>query len=279
MALTVPTNLLSEAADRNALILAVNVDSWDMAHAVVRAAEEARTGVILQVTAETLDLWGWGNFSRALLDLIAKAGVEAGLLLDHETRMENIQRAITLGFTGVMYDGSALPFDLNVQSTQRVVELARGHGVSVEGEIGHVARDGEPPEWEHITTVAEAQEFYRETGVDALAVAIGTRHGHQRQASDLRLDRLAEIHRSVAVPLVLHGGSGLATAVLGQLGQLGVSKVNLGTGLRKIWWQTLLAAQDMKPRQALFAASEAIRSYLRDKMHGIEHHAKNTLGL
>jgi fructose/tagatose bisphosphate aldolase len=180
------------------------------------------------------------------------------LLLDHAKHIPLITRAVDLGFQAVMYDGSALPLAENIANTQAVSGYARGRGCFVEGEVGHVARDGEPAEWEHLTAVDEALAYWNAVEIDALAVAVGSRHGHYRSAQDINVERVGAIYEAVAAPLVLHGGSGLPAELFHDVIHRGVAKVNIGTELRRVWWATMDASRAKKPREALLAAREAV---------------------
>lgn len=212
-----PIDLIQEANGRQTAALAFNIDSLEMAKGVVEAAESTRQGVILQVTVETVDIWGWDIFSHSLLTLLKRSEAYLGLVLDHAKAPDAIMRALQRGFTGVMYDGSALPLDHNIRVTRGVMQMAKEHNAYVEGEVGHVARKGEPPEWEHLTSVAEAREYWSETQVDALVVAVGSRHGEYRTAQDIHAERLDEISETARCPLVLHGGSGIPLELLARL--------------------------------------------------------------
>lgn len=255
-----PMDFINEAARHHTAVPAFNIDSLEMAKGVVEAAESTSHNVILQVTVETLDIWGWDVFSQSLLTLVRRSGAGLALVLDHAKEPAAIARALQMDFTGVMYDGSAWPLDHNIRVTREVVKLARDHRAYVEGEVGHVARKGEPPEWEHLTTVAEAQEYWQATEVDALAVAVGSRHGEYRSAQDIRVDRLDEITASTQCPLVLHGGSGIPSELLSCMKTGGIRKVNVGTEFRRVWWHAVTASSDSKPREALDNAKHAIKS-------------------
>lgn len=264
MGLANPRHLIHHASISGTIVPAFNIDSPDMFLGVLDAVQENQVPAIIQVTADTLNLWGWESLSAWLLATINQTASDVALMLDHSTRLDDILRAINLGFTGVMFDGSARPLLENIQVTTTVIESALKQGCFVEGEVGHVARDGEPPHWEHLTTVAEALSYYEATRVDALAVAVGTKHGHYRTAEDLDFGRLQEIHAAVKAPLVLHGGSGLPIDVLGQLSSLGITKVNVGTALRREWWAAVSAHTHLKPREALMKARQAVRSRCQD---------------
>lgn len=250
--------MLTVAKSHGQAVAALNIDSVEMAQGVIAAAELRQSPFILQVTVETLDIWGWEFFTDTLRHLIRQAVVPVVLLLDHAKEVGAIRRAIDLGFGAVMYDGSALSLTDNLAATQSVVRYARSRGVFVEGEVGHVARDGEPIEWEHLTSVDEAVTYWSEAGVDALAVAIGSKHGHYRSQEDIHVERVQEISQATSAPLVLHGGSGMPAVLFSALIEAGIAKVNIGTELRRAWWAGLGAETDKKPREALQAAREQV---------------------
>lgn len=246
--------LVAWARSHGRAVPALNIDSIDMAMSVIAAADSTGTGFILQVTVETLDIWGWEFLTHTLSALIDNVEIPVALLLDHAKQVEFTRRAIDIGFDAVMFDGSALPLSENLVQTQEVVAYAQSHGTFVEGEVGHVARDGEPSEWEHLTTIEEAVTYWSAAGVDALAVAIGTRHGQYRRPEDIHVARVREIANATQAPLVLHGGSGMPSVLFSALIQAGIAKVNVGTGLRRAWWEGIDASRDAKPREALLEA-------------------------
>ncbi len=266
MALVNPRSLVEEAYKQGQAIGAFNVDSLDMAVGVVAGAEAVDQGAIIQVTVDTLNTWGWEWFAGALTRLLDTAHVDLGLHLDHAKHLADIQHAIGVGFTSVMFDGSTLAFNDNVRLTDEVVQVSRGQEVMVEAELGHVGRDGEPGEWEAVTDPETARHFLAATEVDMLAVAIGTRHGHQVGATHMRLDVLQAIHEHVGCPLVLHGSSGVPDSLLAQVVPMGIGKVNVGTELRRIWWQSVERSQGEKTRKALRLAADNIAGYVQKKI-------------
>jgi fructose-bisphosphate aldolase class II len=258
--LTNPKNLIHQARDAGVAIPAFNIDSLEMAMGVISAAETKKVNILLQITVETLNIWGWDVFSDALLFILRQSDVNTGLILDHAKNVDDIKKAIDLGFSGVMFDGSALPLPENIALSLEAVSYAKTKNCYVEGEIGHVARDGEPPAWEHLTTVEEAWDYLSATRVDALAVAIGSKHGHYRNVSDIRMDRVQDIFATLGAPLVLHGGSGMPQKLFPILCSHGIAKVNIGTELRRVWWQAIENNRDRKPREAVQAARIAVQA-------------------
>lgn len=198
--------------------------------AAISAAEELRSPIIIG-TAEIL-------LPHGELDLIApsivaaakRASVPVVVHFDHGLTFERCMQALDLGFSSVMFDGSTSPYEENVAKTREIVRIAHKAKASVEGEIGHVgeAADGEN---EQYTTVTDAVRFLNDTGVDALAVAIGTAHGVYKSKPNLNLQRLQEIKSAVDVPLVLHGGSGLSDDDFRNAIKCGIGKINIFTDL------------------------------------------------
>ncbi len=265
MSLRNPHRFLGHAWRSGQAICGFNVDSFDMAKGVIEGIEDAGVPSFLQLTPATLELWGWEGFAAGVMALIRETRVDIALHLDHATDVADIERAIAIGFSSVMFDGSTLDFAQNVRATRDIIARAQPHQVFVEGEIGHVGRDGEIVA-ESLTSVSEAVEFSRMTGIGALAVAVGTRHGHIRGAGDLQFDRIVAIREQVEVPLVLHGASRVPLPALQHAVTAGITKINMGTELRNIWWGALDRARGEKPRVALNRARTALRGYVANTL-------------
>jgi fructose-bisphosphate aldolase, class II len=171
----------------------------------------------------------------AIKALAAEADTPVCLYLDHGGSFEQCEKAVASGFTDVMYDGSSLPIEENITNTKRVVEVAHARGIGVEAELGHVGGGWNYDEFggqrKGFTDPAEVERFVAATGVDMLAVAIGTAHGDYKGEPKLDLDLLAEIAGRVAIPLVLHGGSGLSEEQFRACIKLGIAKINIATDL------------------------------------------------
>ncbi|GEM04210.1 fructose-bisphosphate aldolase [Halolactibacillus miurensis] len=165
-----------------------------------------------------------------------KVSVPIVLHLDHGSDPTFIKEAIRLGFTSVMIDGSSLSFEDNVQVTKSIVEYAHSHGVVVEGEIGHVGSntvsyEGEDNDQSQYTTLSEAKAFSQSTGIDSLAISIGTAHGEYTGKPEINFERLNEIDKELSVPLVLHGGSSTGDENLKRCAREGMRKINIFTDL------------------------------------------------
>jgi fructose-bisphosphate aldolase class II len=205
-----------------------------------------------------------GN-GMAYLPALIRAGAEhhripVALHLDHATELDQIKAAVDNGFTSVMIDGSRLPFDENAAITRAAVELAHPYGVSVEGELGHVGgMDLEATQCADsvLTEASEVAEFIEQTGVDALAVSVGTSHGVYQSLPNLAIDRLKELNQASSVPLVLHGGSGTPDDQIQEAVRNGICKLNIyadcriamGRGLQRA--AAALAREDPTPDELL----------------------------
>jgi ketose-bisphosphate aldolase len=255
--------LLELARERHGAVAALNFYNAEILRAHTEAARRLRLPLFLQTTEATIHYLGW----RTVVALARAASEElelpVTLHLDHGRSYELAAQAIEAGYTSVMIDGSALPFAENVALTRRVVRLAEGTGVSVEGEIGHVGAAGSAPALAFYTEPEDARRFVELTGVDSVAVAVGTQHGFYRGEVALDFERLAAIAAAVAgVPLVLHGGSGVAHELLARAIALGVAKVNFGTELKDAFMRavrdSLSASSDIDLRRSFAPAIAAV---------------------
>ena len=210
-----------------------NTIDTDMLEAVISVAEELRSPVIIG-TAEVLLPYGeLSLIAPSFVEAAKRATVPVVLHYDHGVTFERCMEAIKLGFSSVMFDGSAEKHEDNLKATREIVKIAHSFGVSVEGEIGHVgqASNSDNESSDMYTTPEEAEEFVAATGVDALAVAIGTAHGSYKSAPKLDIERLKAISDKIDTPLVLHGGSGLSDDDFRNTIKNGISKVNIFTDL------------------------------------------------
>jgi fructose-bisphosphate aldolase, class II len=196
-----------------------------------RAAEELDSPVIIAMYSKLMA----EPYARAMAAHI-RARAECSpapvsLMLDHGGSFEDCIRAISFGFSDLMFDGASLPFEENIAQTRAIVRAGHAAGIPVEGELGHVGSGSDHIDSHGFTNPDLVERFVSETGVDALAVAIGNAHGLYAGEPHLDLDLLAEIGRRVSVPLVLHGGTGLSEEQFRGAIQLGIAKVNVGTDL------------------------------------------------
>ncbi len=208
------------------------VDS-NSARAFVQVAEELNAPTILSFAEVHLDQMALDEAAALGTFYAKRAQVPVALHLDHGKNMDVIEEAVRLGFTSIMIDASGEDLPENIRKTKEVVQLAHAHGVYVEAEIGHVgADDAEGPHalsGIEYTEVASAKQLVEATGVDSLAVSIGTVHGTYKGEPHINFQRLAELKAALQVPLVLHGGSGSGDENLARCAQGGIAKVNLYT--------------------------------------------------
>ncbi|AEJ40199.1 ketose-bisphosphate aldolase [Sulfobacillus acidophilus TPY] len=244
--------LMTWAISQESAVAAFNIDTLEVGVAIARAADACHLPVFLQVTTATLDIWGWELFFDQLAYLAQHSSSDICVQLDHAAEVSKAQRALGMGFPSVMYDGSHLPFDENVRNTLTILQTARQVHATVEAEIGHVYRAGEPPEWQALTRLEDAQRFMSVCPVDMLAVSVGTVHGQNRTPQDIDIERLKTFHQHLPdTPFVLHGGSGVPDEVLSRLVDAGIRKVNVGTELRRIWWNRIDSHHGQKPREVM----------------------------
>jgi len=227
---------LRHAEQERYAIGSFNLASEDMFHGILDAAEQEHAPVIVSIAEAHLPYLRWPSFMRMVCAEAERAAVPVVIHLDHACQFATIYKALTFGFTSVMYDGSMLSFAENIANTQRVVELAHTLGISVEAELGHVGGTsnevGVPHETKaHLTDPLLVPEFVEKTGVDALAVAFGTAHGFYVSEPVLNYYLLSEIHSMVETPLVLHGGTGLSDVAFTRTIHLGIRKINYGTDM------------------------------------------------
>ncbi len=220
--------LLKIADERNCAIPAFNVYNLETAMGAIMAAEEANACVIIQMYSRLFSNYEAEFIAPSIIAAIQRSKVKMAFHLDHGASDEVVFRAIRYGCSSVMRDASELPLDENIAVLKNVTRFAHDMGISVEGELGHigVAAQGVSQEY---TKVDEAVRFVNETGVDALAVLVGTAHGHYKQAPVIAIDRIREIKEATGIPLVLHGGSGVPDDQIIASVKAGIRKINFGT--------------------------------------------------
>jgi ketose-bisphosphate aldolase len=264
----VPTRqILDEARRERRAVAALNFYNAETLRAHVDAAKALDAPIILQTTESTINYLGIG-----LAVAMARAAAEeclqpVALHLDHGASYDLAARCVDAGYSSVMIDGSKLPFGENCALTRRVVEMAHAAGVSVEGELGHVAHNDDAAGGDaarFYTDPGAARRFVEETGVDALAVAVGTAHGFYKGEVRIDFGRLAAIREAVGLTaLVLHGGSGVGDDLLSRAVESGISKINFGTELKNAFTlsvkASLAASDDIDLRRTFAPAVEAVR--------------------
>ena len=266
--------LLEVAQRDNFAIPAYNISSWSMFNAVLRACEDDQTPWIVAI--HPLELAHTGTAAVAgYIEAASATKLPMAIHLDHGGTFEQVMVAIHCGFTSVMLDASALPFDQNAAIVAKVVEAAHAAGVSVEGELGTIGQmefqSADGNETIIYTRPADAERFVELTGCDSLAVAIGTSHGlyPAGMKPKLHLDLLKQIRQTVGVPLVMHGGSGNPDEEVGQACRLGINKVNISSDIKHAYFvkmrQVLQDAVLREPNEIEPPCEQALVKVVHDK--------------
>ncbi|OZB96437.1 class II fructose-1,6-bisphosphate aldolase [Paenibacillus sp. XY044] len=275
MSLVSSTSLLQEARAKQYAIGAFNVHTLEMLQAVVEAAEEAQSPLIIQSTVGTVKHLGAEYIAAAARVAADHASVPIALHLDHCNDFSVIISCIRAGYTSVMIDASHSPFEENVAMTQKVVEAANAVGINVEAELGKVGgveddiivdeRDA------LLADPKECAEFVERTGVHTLAPAIGTAHGIYKGTPNIDFDRIGRIAEAVDVPLVLHGGSGIPEEQVKRAVSLGMAKMNVATELRILFSDAIKHVfaenpEENDPRKYMVPAKKALKAAVIEKM-------------
>jgi len=261
-------------------IAAFNANTLEQMQSIVLAAQAENAPVIIQVSHRALQYVGSGSEILGLQYMASMGKVAANsvevpvsLHLDHANENEVLQ-AIALGFTSVMFDGDELPFAENVATTKRLCEIAHSRGICMEAEIGEVPKpDGANlnPDDIDLTSPDEAEQFVNATGIDILAIALGSVHGLKDKSVSLDLERLQQIRERVDTPLVLHGSSGVNNDDIAQGIKQGLAKVNIATQLSKAFTgavREVLAADEelVDPRKYLGPGRDAQIEVARERL-------------
>ena len=267
------TELLLDAQKNGYAVGAFNVENMEMVQAVIAAAEELQSPVIMQTTPSTLKYADADYFYANVAVAAKKTSVPVVIHLDHGNSFELAMQAFRAGFTSIMIDGSHSVFEENIAITKSVVDVCHSAFVPVEAELGKVGGkeddlDGGSGGY---TDPAEAAEFVERTGVDFLAVAIGTAHGVYKGIPKLDLDRLSEIRKVISKPLVLHGTSGVPDDTVKECIKRGICKVNYATDLRIAFTEGVKSVLEEKPetidpKKYNAAGRENVKKYVMDKI-------------
>ena len=260
-------------------LLATNFYNLETLQGVLKAAAELDEPLILQLTKSSIDYMGLETAVNLGRTGLKQFGVEGYIHLDHGGSVELVQRCLDAGFDSVMIDGSELPFEENIKITQDVVKRAESYGVHVEAELGYVAKLGQ----DHgggFTQPEEAKSFVESTGVDALAVAIGTAHGFYKEEPNLDLQLLERIAEATRSTLVLHGSSGVPSAQVQAAISRGICKVNLATEIKNIFMRTLQKElsnnEEIDLRKVFPKATEQITGLVKEKLTMVKNAAHAT---
>jgi tagatose 1,6-diphosphate aldolase GatY/KbaY len=262
---------LERARRERRAILATNFYNAETLLAILHAAKRTESPVILQTSPSTLAYLGVEQASAMAFAAAHELGVAAYLHLDHANDVDLIRRCLTLGYDSVMIDASEEAFDVNVEKTREVVALAHLQGRAVEAELGYVPKVGQGPvRRDGFTTPEQAAAFVAATGVDSLAVAVGSAHGFYQESPRLDYERIAAIREAVEVPLVLHGSSGIADDDLKRAIERGICKVNFATEIKDTFMRALkrcmTMSDDIDLRRTFPPAIQAATNLVASKM-------------
>lgn len=242
-------DVLQHTLTKDFAVPAFNIFGYEDAKAVVEAAEELHAPVILATNKVAIAHMPIQILGKMLTQLAENASVPVVVHLDHGSDFDTVAQALQAGYSSVMYDGSQLPFEENIKTTKEIVKMAKAFGVPVEAEIGSVGySDPTIGMKSALTEPAEAKEFANRTGVDALAVAVGTLHRMEEQSAKIQYDLIHKIQELVHVPLVMHGSTGVSDEDLKRIAKTSFGKVNIGTALRMAFGKTLRSEIEDRPQ-------------------------------
>ncbi|MEE8162934.1 MAG: class II fructose-bisphosphate aldolase [Anaerolineae bacterium] len=275
MSLVTSKEILQLALAERFAVGAFNANNMEMVQAIIEAAQEERTPVILQVSQGAIRYAGL-DYAVGLVKIAAdQVDVPVVLHLDHGTSYEQNVLCLRAGFTSLMYDGSKLPYEENVAISKRVCDIAHIVGIPVEAELGRVlkATDGVTPEEVEaaMTDPDQAKEFVERTGADSLAVAVGSVHAMKSRQATLDISRIEAIRQKAGVPLVLHGSSGVKHESVAEAIEHGICKVNVATYLNQAFVRGMREGFDrhpdeVDPRKYLSISRENIKEAVREKI-------------
>ena len=273
MALVTTKEMLLDAQKNGYAVGAFNVENMEMVMAVISAAEEMNAPVIMQTTPSTVKYASLDYFLANVRVAASHAKVPVVMHLDHGSSFELAAQAFRAGYTSIMIDGSHSSFEENIKISKAVVDMCKPAGIAVEAELGKVGGKEDDLDGGEggFTDPQEAKEFVERTGVDSLAVAIGTAHGMYKGEPKLDLDRLSQIKEVVSIPLVLHGGSGIPDSKVQESIEIGICKVNYATELRIAFTngvnKYLSENKDaIDPKKYNKAGMEEVKAFVKEKI-------------
>lgn len=274
MPLVTSKELLEKAQQGGYAVGAFNVENMEMVQAVVAAAEELKSPVIMQTTPSTVKYAGLDYYYANVKAAAEKASVPVVIHLDHGNSFDLAMQALRTGYTSIMIDGSHDSFEENIKVSKAVADACRPSGVSVEAELGKVGGkedDLDGGEDNPYTDPQEAKEFVEKTGVDSLAVGIGTAHGLYKGKPNLQFDVLSQIREVVDIPLVLHGTSGVPDEDVKECIKRGICKVNYATDLRIAFTKGVNEVlgehpETIDPKKYSAKGREEVKKYVMSKM-------------
>ena len=273
MALVTSKQMLLDAQKGGYAVGAFNVENMEMVMAVVSAAEETKSPVIMQTTPSTVKYADFDYFYANVKVAAEKASVPVAIHLDHGNSFELAMKAYRTGYTSIMIDGSHGSFEENIALTKSVVDVCKNGNVPVEAELGKVGGKEDDLDGGEggYTDPSQAKEFVERTGADSLAISIGTAHGVYKGEPKLDLNRLSQIREVVDIPLVLHGTSGVPDEIVTECVNRGICKVNYATDLRIAFTKGVKKVLDenpdtIDPKKYNSQGREEVKEYVKLKM-------------
>lgn len=252
-------------------ILAANFYNFETLSGILRAASQLKLPVILQLSESSIRYMGLRVAANLARTMLREYAVEGWLHLDHGSSVEIVQQCLDTGFDSVMIDGSEKPFEENTRISKQVVNIAGAYHANVEAELGFVAKLGQEQDPQGFTQPEDAVRFVENTGIHALAVAIGSAHGFYKQAPRLDINLLARISDIVPIPLVLHGSSGIPDKMLQEAIRNGICKINLATETKNTFMlalqQKLKDSREIDLRVVFPDATLAVVSLIINKLN------------
>mgnify|MGYP003663208737 CR=1 FL=1 len=256
-------------------ILATNFYNYETLNGIICAAKTNNQPIILQLTKGSIDYMGLSVAFKLAKSMLEYHEVEGWIHLDHGDSYELVHQCLDIGFDSVMIDASEKEFKENIAITRKVVKLAESYGANVEAELGYIAKLGQDKTKGGFTQPNEAKEFVDATGVNALAIAIGTAHGFYDKAPELQLDRLSEIAEITTAALVLHGGSGIPESSLRKAVDRGICKINLATEIKNIFMKTLkstlISTSEIDLRKVFPLATSEVTQLVSRKLEVVQN--------
>ncbi len=275
MALENMKQMLQKARDGKYAVGAFNILDYNSMKAVVKIAEEVNSPISVQVSAKTVIFWGYAAMMAWIKEIAEESPIPVALHLDHGKDLDLIKGCIEAGWTSVMIDASAQPFEQNMALTQQVIDMARPKNVTVEAELGKITgveddlkvQDDES----RLADPDEAVKFCEELSLDCFAPAIGTAHGIYKGEPKIAFDRLEEISGRTGLPIALHGGTGLSEEVFQKCISLGCAKVNISTQLKHAFIDEFIAYhqahdEEYEPLKVLDAQYERLKKEIKENI-------------
>ncbi|WP_273324962.1 class II fructose-bisphosphate aldolase [Vallitalea guaymasensis] len=258
--------LLLEAKANNSAVAAINVSNMETITGLLETAQKMESSIILQISP--MQIQAQKITYAQIVEMIKLFGrdydIKASIHVDHAVDVEDCYKAIDSGFTSVMYDGSMVDFDTNIENTLKVVNYAKGKNVTVEAELGKVggAEASDSTEEGYMTDPGKVEIFVNRTGVDCLAVAIGNAHGQYKSKPKLDFNRLSAIYEKASIPLVLHGGTGIPDVDIKKAISKGIRKVNIFTEVDRAFVKGFVDAYTGNKNIYMMHAQEQAREYM-----------------